>query len=66
MPKLLGCLLTNSAITFGSVYLSLLLSSIKPIFLFMLVMPFCAVVLYLYAPADHENKLWLVKNKKEN
>jgi len=28
-----GCLLTNSAITFGSVYLSLLLSSIKPIFL---------------------------------
>ncbi|ADU74015.1 accessory gene regulator B [Acetivibrio thermocellus AD2] len=59
-----GCLLTNSAITFGSVYLSLLLSSIKPIFLFMLVMPFCAVVLYLYAPADHENKPVVSKKQK--
>ncbi|HOM02448.1 MAG TPA: accessory gene regulator AgrB [Acetivibrio sp.] len=60
-----GCLFTNSAITFGSVYLSLLLSSIKPIILAMFVMPFCAVILYLYAPADHENKPVVSKKQKK-
>ncbi|GAE88752.1 accessory gene regulator AgrB [Acetivibrio straminisolvens] len=60
-----GCLFTNSAITFGSVYLSLLLSFIKPVVLILPIMPFCAAILYLYAPADHENKPIVSKKQKK-
>ncbi|ODM24898.1 accessory regulator AgrB [Clostridium sp. Bc-iso-3] len=60
-----GCLFTNSAITFSAVYLSLLLSFIDPAILIMLVMPFCTVILHLYAPADHENKPLVSKKQRK-
>lgn len=60
-----GCLITNSVIIFGSVYLSLIPLPINPVVLVMLVMPFCSLTLYLYAPADHENKPIVSKKQRK-
>jgi len=64
MPKLLGL---PSYKQRHNLWFSLFIPAAvfyKTNFLFMLVMPFCAVVLYLYAPADHENKPVVSKKQK--
>lgn len=52
----MSCLILNSLITFGTVYLSIWLSFINPIIICMAIMPFCTLAVYFYAPSDHENK----------
>lgn len=60
-----GCLLTNSFITFCIVYLSLSLSFISPLLIFTFIAPFCTLIIYLYAPADHENKPVVSKKQRK-
>jgi|LSQX01.1.fsa_nt_gb accessory gene regulator B len=52
----LGCFVANCLITFGTVYLAIFLSFIKPILICLLVMPVCFAIIHIYAPSDHENK----------
>lgn len=52
----LGCLISSNLIAFGTVYLSIWLSFINPMIICVVIMPLCTVIVYLFAPADHENK----------
>jgi accessory gene regulator B len=52
-----GCLISYALITFGTVYLSIWLSSfINPLIIYMILIPFCTLVVYFLVPSDHENK----------
>lgn len=52
----LGCLLTNSAITFIIVYISISLSFLPPLKICSIFAPISFIVFYRYAPSEHENK----------
>ena len=52
----LGCLVTNSLITYSIVYLSMFLSFASPIVISFAILPLTLSIVYFYAPADHENK----------
>lgn len=52
----LSCLILNSLITFGTVYLSIWLSFINQTVIYMILIPFCTLTVYIFAPSDHENK----------
>ncbi|MFZ5988703.1 MAG: accessory gene regulator ArgB-like protein [Bacillota bacterium] len=61
----LGCLSTNSIITFSIVYSSLLLSYLDPMIPGSILLPVCFLIIYLYAPADHENKPVVSKKQRQ-
>lgn len=52
----LGCLLTNCAITFIIVHISINLSFLPSMLICSIVAPISFIIFYRYAPSEHENK----------
>jgi len=51
-----GCLIANNIIIYSITYLSIYLHNINKIVITAILLPICLLILYLYAPSDHENK----------
>lgn len=58
------CLIINTSMVFGIVYISILLSFIQPVIICTLLYVFSLTVVYLYSPSDHENKPVVSRKQK--
>lgn len=61
----LGCLLSNSIISFSTVYLAIYFSDISKFLIASVVFPISFTIIYLYAPSDHENKPVVSKKQRK-
>ncbi len=59
----LGCLMANILLIYGNVYFSLSLSNLNSFYINSLIYLVCFLIVFLYVPADHENKP--VESKKQ-